>query len=56
MSPWEFLAWVVALGVAAIVLVVVIVVVIAGVRAIVRRRPGPSENHPASKPHLRIVD
>jgi hypothetical protein len=57
MSPWEFLAWAVALGVSLIVLSVAIVVVIAAVKAVSRRtRRGPSENHPAGKPDLRIVD
>ena len=57
MSPWDFLAWAVALGVGLIVLSLAIVVVIATVKAISRRtRRGPSENHPAGKPDLRIVD
>ena len=56
MSPWEFLAWAVALAVSLIVLSVAIVVVIATVKALRRGRRGPSENHPAGKPDLRIVD
>jgi len=38
-SPWEFLSWVVALGVSVIVVAVAIVVVTAAVRS-VRRRSG----------------
>ena len=37
MSPWEFLAWVVALGVSIIVVTVAIVVATAGVRTFKRR-------------------
>ena len=58
MSPWDFLAWAVAVGVSLIVVTLAIVVVIAAVKAFGRAVKGaPSENHPARrKPKLHVVE
>ena len=56
MSPWEFLAWAVALGVSLIVVTLAIVVVIAAVKAFGKKAVGPSENHPARRAKLRVVE
>jgi hypothetical protein len=56
MSPWEFLAWAVAVGVSLIVVTLAIVVVIAAVKAFGKAVKGPSDNHPARKAKLRAVE
>mgnify|MGYP007071574716 CR=1 FL=1 len=57
MSPWDFLAWAVAVGVSLIVVTLAIVVVIAAVKAFGKAVKGtPSENHPARRAKLRVVE
>jgi hypothetical protein len=55
MSPWEVIGWTIAIPMVLTVALFVLAIIIATVKSILKPRK-PSENHPAGKRHLRLVE